>query len=307
MGPWNPRPKGKRAASAAKPAATAPAPKPDGILEQADDPSKRPRRQLSRRSSSERVKRALEQHFPEASVQQLESTRVDGKTLREVVKEDMKSKGTGRLGATYWQQVAGRFQFSNSSHDLKVKDKSEVVGEDLIHAIKLAQDGNSQTRSADQLKALMQHRASCNQREFVGLCLAIQKFNGLGVARNTVDAIYIEVLKCVARPHILGMVCIWAASALSHRQRCSSEHFQFQDPKTCWEFGADQTTTGNKHNRQTLFCSESQRAWPKPPTQSVPEFIPSPCVICISSWQQETISEWGFASVHRMCVPTCDM
>jgi hypothetical protein len=186
-------------AAAADSAGVGPA-RPSGVLEQADGGGKRPRRQLSRRSSSERVSRALDQHFPEASIQQLESRRVEGKTVREVVKEDMKAKGSGRLGATYWQQVAQKFNFGDFASQLVVKDKGEEVGSDLLHAIGLAQDSNSQTRSAEQLRALLQHRPELNQRELVGLMLATQKFCSLGLARATVDNIYIEVLKCVARP-----------------------------------------------------------------------------------------------------------
>jgi hypothetical protein len=145
------------------------------------------------------VSRALDQHFPDASIQQLESRRVEGKTVREVVKADMKAKGNGRLGATYWQQVAQKFNFGELASQLVVKDRQEAVGSDLLHAIGLAQDSNSQTRSAEQLRALLQHREDMNQREFVGLMLATQKFCSLGLARTTVDNIYIEVLKCVAR------------------------------------------------------------------------------------------------------------
>jgi len=146
------------------------------------------------------VSRALDQHFPDASIQQLESKKVGGQTIREVVKADMKAKANGRLGATYWQQVAQRFNFGDFAGQLVVKDKTESVGSDLLHAIGLAQESNSQTRSAEQLRALLQHRLDLNQREFVGLMLASQKFCGLGLARATVDTVYIEILKCVARP-----------------------------------------------------------------------------------------------------------
>ena len=143
------------------------------------------------------MSRALDQHFPDASIQQLGSRRVEGKTVREVVKADMKAKGNGRLGATYWQQVAQKFNFGDFASQLVVKGRQEAVGSD--HAIGLAQGSNSQTRSAEQLRALLQHREDMNQRELVGLMLATQKFCSLGLARTTVDNIYIEVLKCVAR------------------------------------------------------------------------------------------------------------
>lgn len=189
----------KRSSATAAASGGAEAARPTGVLEQAEG-GKRARTQLKRRSSSEQVSRAIDQHFPEASLQQIESTKVEGQTLREVLKHDIKAKGAGRLGATYWQQVAQKFKFGDFVSQLQVKDKQDAVGSDLLHAIGLASDTNSSTRSAEQLRALLQHRADINQREFVGLMIASSKFHSGGLARATVDNIYIDVLKCVARP-----------------------------------------------------------------------------------------------------------
>jgi hypothetical protein len=158
-----------------------------GILEQVNDRHKRGRK-LRRRSSSDKVSRALDLHFPGTSVCQRESKRIAGRTVREQVKIDMDAAG-GRLGASYWQATVAQFAFSDSVlGDLKVADgPKQPVGDDLTHAIGLAMDTNSQARSGQQLCGLLQHRASLNQREFVGLLVAIQRFAAAGLAKNTVD------------------------------------------------------------------------------------------------------------------------
>ena len=102
----------KRSSATAAASGGAEAARPTGVLEQAEG-GKRARTQLKRRSSSEQVSRAIDQHFPEASLQQIESTKVEGQTLREVLEQDIRAKGAGRLGATYWQQVAQKFNLGD--------------------------------------------------------------------------------------------------------------------------------------------------------------------------------------------------
>ena len=70
----------KRSSATAAASGGAEAARPTGVLEQAEG-GKRARTQLKRRSSSEQVSRAIDQHFPEASLQQIESTKVEGQTL----------------------------------------------------------------------------------------------------------------------------------------------------------------------------------------------------------------------------------
>jgi hypothetical protein len=94
------------------------------------------RRQLNRRDSDDKVDRVVERHFSHLPPQVLENKTVNGKRIRELVKEDIKAcKGAKtRLGKTYWQNVAVQYSEGTSSID-KIAPMDGDVRDSLVTAL----------------------------------------------------------------------------------------------------------------------------------------------------------------------------
>ena len=67
------------------------------------EPAQKKRRQLGRRDSEETINRAIEKHFGHLPQEIVETFRIDGLLIREVVKRDRAALPPGGcLGASYW-------------------------------------------------------------------------------------------------------------------------------------------------------------------------------------------------------------
>lgn len=179
----------------------------DLLLSSADGPSRK-RRQLARRDTEDQCERAVEQHFSHMTKAQLESITVDGLCVRARIMQDIKGNkdcaARKRLGATYWKGVVAKYNEKlGATGQLEVKNKTQPVRDSLLQAIESATRKNPATRTIEPLVALLQHCASLNQREFVGMFTAVNSCSQL-LGRLATDTIYIEAMKYVRRAKQVG-------------------------------------------------------------------------------------------------------
>jgi hypothetical protein len=72
------------------------------------EPAPKRRRQLGRRDSEEAVNRQIEKHFGHLPQEIVETFRIDGLLIRDVIRRDRAALPQGgRLGASYWIALAG--------------------------------------------------------------------------------------------------------------------------------------------------------------------------------------------------------
>lgn len=171
------------------------------LLSAAEEPAAKRRRQLGRRQSEEQLERALTQHFAHMSNTDIETTRVEGRTVRERIADDMKSsKGAAqkkRLGATYWRELVGIYG-DKSSSSKEMKDPSLPVRDALVQGLETATCPNPAKRSIEPLISFMQHCGVLNQKETVGLFKALSSA-GSQVGRGNSDTLIIEAMNYVIR------------------------------------------------------------------------------------------------------------
>jgi len=73
------------------------------------EPAPKRRRQLGRRDSEEAVNRQMEKHFSHLPQEIVETFRIDGLLIRDVIRRDRAALPPGgRLGASYWIALAGQ-------------------------------------------------------------------------------------------------------------------------------------------------------------------------------------------------------
>lgn len=73
------------------------------------EPQAKRRRQLGRRDSEEAVNRAMQKHFAHLPQEVVETHRIDGVLVRDIIRRDRNQLPPGgRLGSAYWVQLAGQ-------------------------------------------------------------------------------------------------------------------------------------------------------------------------------------------------------
>lgn len=165
-----------------------------------DASSSKRRRQLDRRNTEERAERALQTHCKGVSMQRLATTQVGGRTARDCVVEAIRnSPRNSRLGQTFWRELSQQYGFDDSDVKLKPRSKSDVVGDDLAGSLALCFDPNPATRTVSSLSSVLSARSALNQRELIGLLNALPSMAGVGVAKGSIDQLWLDVAKCVAR------------------------------------------------------------------------------------------------------------
>eukprot|EP00972_Heterocapsa_arctica_P108636 15997656-Heterocapsa_arctica.AAC.1 len=80
--------------------------------------AKRARKQLGRRDSDEAVERGIKRHFGHLPIEVVATHKMDGLVLREHIKRDRANlPAGGRLGSSYWVEMAGRMSRGVQSID----------------------------------------------------------------------------------------------------------------------------------------------------------------------------------------------
>ncbi len=100
-----------------------------GIYICMQEPPQKRRRQLGRRDSEETINRAIEKHFGHLPQEIVETFRIDGLLIRDIVKRDRAAlPAGGRLGASYWVTLASQISRSTGGLDsLRPADKEKCM------------------------------------------------------------------------------------------------------------------------------------------------------------------------------------
>lgn len=158
------------------------------------------RRQLDRRNTEERADRALVSHFKTVSVQRLSTTTVKGLTARDKVVEAIRgSPRNARLGATCWRELSDQYGFQEGDLQLEPRNKADIVGQDLAISLSLCFESNPNLRSVASLSSVLAARSQINQREFIGVLNALPNMQAAGVAKASVDQLWVDMSKTLAR------------------------------------------------------------------------------------------------------------
>jgi hypothetical protein len=129
------------------------------------------RRQLNRRDSDDKVDRLVVKHFNHLPPQVLENKKIDGKLIREKLKEDIKATvgGCTRLSKTYWQNAAVRCSEGSSAID-KIEPMDGDVRDGLITALThLLHDNPSKRRPEKFCSYITELKEELAENELVGL------------------------------------------------------------------------------------------------------------------------------------------
>jgi hypothetical protein len=132
---------------------------------------KRSRRQLNRRDSDDKVDRVVAKHFNHLPPQVLENKTVNGKRVREQLKDDIQScKGSKtRLTKTYWQSVAVQYSEGTSSID-KIAPMDGDVRDSLVTALTFLLHENPTHRKQDKFCTYMTElKEELTESELCGL------------------------------------------------------------------------------------------------------------------------------------------
>ena len=141
------------------------------------------RRQLGRRDSSEKVERQLRTHFAGMSRMEMSNKLVDGKNVRQRVaadREEHKSSGKHRMGATYWRDLASRYGVGADFSSLELKDDKSVSRKSLIDCLQLAVSPNCAARDGDAFAAYLANVNDLSAKELLGVAKTLSASQGIG-------------------------------------------------------------------------------------------------------------------------------
>lgn len=155
------------------------------------------KRRLRRRNSDEAVAKRLRDNFPGWSQEQTHLRLVDGVSLWERVKTDMKKQGKDKvtMGRGYYDTRREEYMGADAPQRLLVpKDESEPIDQRLLEALTAMM---KHRRSYQEMHDWLQAVESVNQKCFVALCRQIMK---LSPAAN-VEAcnLIVDVMRMVVR------------------------------------------------------------------------------------------------------------
>lgn len=170
------------------------------------------KRRLQRRDTSEAAQRAIREHFPRASLVVTEHFRVDGRTMKEMVKKDVRDarQTKARLGSGYWYNIQKKYV--GADQDLKVADESELICESLLAALRAATTPNTTTRTRAPLRAWLSSCRSVNQKTMVGLARHISGYKPLASSEGL--GVVLDYMKMCSR--LKGSSTAWYDNELAH-------------------------------------------------------------------------------------------
>ena len=140
--------KSAAAKRAAEPRAAPRPPRREDFLDELHAPSKgelkRARNQDNRRGFDEKIERSVELHFSHLSEDIIRFKTVDGKALRQIIGDKYLEMDISkeRIGATWWKQLATRFEPPNPAVDLSPEKPDEEINPALLEALTTAFDDN---------------------------------------------------------------------------------------------------------------------------------------------------------------------
>eukprot|EP00971_Amphidinium_carterae_P127266 2521896-Amphidinium_carterae.2 len=130
-------------------------------------------RKLQRRDTDAQVSRIIEENFAMLSATEVDSNKVDGKTLREAITQLKRDKKLvqGRLSQSCRERLQRQFSAEGSIQDrLVVKDKTQNISEQVRMAVENAKHKNPAKRTRATMEGVFSADLVLNQRELVG-CL----------------------------------------------------------------------------------------------------------------------------------------
>ena len=167
----------------------------------ASPPDTKKRRQLCRRSSDEKVDRALQDrlaHLPEPVWRN--KINAAGLTLPVYTKRLMKGLHTDnkRLSTKHWADMFTEFGLSdNASDSLAEPTEQGEIDRELLNAISVAQSGNPVGTPSSQLERYLERCRTLSRQELYGLLHAVME--GPMLARAVAVRCQAAVLKYLAR------------------------------------------------------------------------------------------------------------
>jgi hypothetical protein len=165
----------------------------------AQEPTKRRRTHLGRRSDEAAVDRIIADKFGNLDLVYRETHKVDGLVLRERILADKRALPEGqRLGATYYAQLAMEWAGGQASFaKLKPAIAGEAISDGLIQALECCAKTNPASRSTEPLESILRHQGPMNQTEVYGMVKAIISNSQMGQIAK--DAIILEVMHYLIR------------------------------------------------------------------------------------------------------------
>ena len=160
-------------------------PKPKAADSKSDaPPGQAKRRRLKRRSTEETVERMLQERFQGFTKAQTEIMEKDGKTLRQRLLEEVRSKrkaGNSRPATQAFVTEMRELYASEQcpTKTLLVTDPDEVVRESLQQAMLLAHHVNPAKRSKNGLYSFLSSVQTLNQKETVGILKSLGQLASL--------------------------------------------------------------------------------------------------------------------------------
>ena len=179
------------------------------------------KRKLERSTSDEKVERKLENKFGHIDRDILATMTVDGKTVRQRIREDRRRLPPGgRLGCKYWkelQSMYGQCWGVDFVRECRPPNPRKPINDTLIEELDLATETHPAMRSVD---ALFTHLAMCdamNRTELVGTMSTLQ--DATHISARAKDAIYFEILKHYVK-HSIDYPAFKEVPALVNNHAC---------------------------------------------------------------------------------------
>ena len=168
------------------------------------EPCPKKRRTLGRRSSDEKVERAVAQrlaHLPECHWRG--KVNKEGLTISEYVKRaaSMLHGENQKLGTKFWAQVFNEYELAKSVADSLIDPPEGLdIDKDLLLALSTASSGNPAGSPSAQLERYLDHCGELNRAEVFGLFRA--NMEGPQLPRSVAMKCQVATLRYLARIYV---------------------------------------------------------------------------------------------------------